>query len=223
MRVNGLIVSLLVFFTAALIYYFDVAGEYSTVYILLKTALQVFLLGWCAYLIISHFYESDSATQKIISIKRKSDHFATLAFYGIIVSIAIFALLYHYGDLFSFDSILISTFLLYFLSQVVQNSYPKVLISKTHIGYSDYASTFIPWEQVRKVKLETQLLTIQTNNSEQRIPLSGMEDISSRELSQELAAEILDGSIASESTSSTLSQLFEHYAKDRGFDLESKA
>jgi len=202
--------------------YWDQNAAFTTVYVILKTAMQVFLLGWCGFLIITHFYESgSSSSRKVIKIRRKSDHFTTLAFYGIIISIAQFALVYHYGDLFGFDSILIATFLLYFLSQVAQNSHPRVMISNTHVGLSDFKSTLIPWDQVQKVRLEPKLLVIKTNKSENSMTLSGMEDISVQELEQELAAEVLDGSIASESTSNTLSQIFAQYAVDRGFDLES--
>jgi len=116
---------------------------------------------------------------------------------------------------------MIAILFLYFLSQINENSYPKILLSNSHIGLSDFHITKIPWGDIQSVLLEPEKLTIQTARLTKSVTLTGLEEFSNEDVERELAAEILDGSVASVGTSHTLSQLLEIYADKKDFNLES--
>jgi len=198
----------------------DRTSNFSELFLGLKTILELYLFFWCAYLIITSFGQS-ADSRKVIKIRKKSEHFNGLALQGIVIALAQLALVNHYDDIFSFNTVMIAVLFLYFLSQITENSYPKVMLSNTHIGVSDFQMTKIPWNEIQSVRLEPQLLTIQTAAITKSVTLSGLEEYSEEDVERELAAEILDGSVASEGTSHTLSQLLTIYAAKKDFDLES--
>ncbi len=198
----------------------DNTSDFSDLFIILKSILELYLFVWCAYLIVTAFGQSEDS-RKVIKIRKKSEHFNGLALQGIVIALAQLALVNHYDDIYSFNTVLIAVLFLYFLSQINENSYPKVMLSNTHIGVSDFQMIKIPWNEIQTVRLEPKKLTIQTADITRSVSLTGLEEFSDDDVERELAAEILDGSVASEGTSHTLSQLLTIYAAKKDFDLES--
>lgn len=201
--------------------FLDPKLKLTEAYLLMKAGLEVFFLIWCGYLIYSQFENSQKNSQKVIKIRRRSDHYVGMTLNGLIIVASHLLLVYHYDNIFSFNTILIAILFLYFNTQILQNSNPRVLLSKTHLGLSDFKATMIPWKSIKKVSLQSQGLVIHTQNSEKYFKLMGNEDYSDTEFKKELDAQILDGSFSSTGASKTLSQLLEKYAKDQGFDLET--
>ncbi len=199
---------------------FDATSDFSRTFIVLKSILELYLFVWCAYLITTAFGQSQES-KKVIKIRKKSKYFNSLALQGIAIVLAQLALVYHYDDIYSFNTVMIAVLFLYFLSQITENSYPKVMLSNTHIGVSDFQMTKIPWNEIQIVRLEPLKLTIQTSSLSKSVSLTGLEEFSNDDVEKELAAEILDGSVASEGTSHTLSQLLKIYADKKDFDLQS--
>ncbi len=194
------------------------SGESNTFFVSLYTlSLEFYLLGISAFFVFKRvlFYRLEGEAS-VIRLIRNSEHQSQLIGQGIILSLLYLLYLYYYRELMSFDSILIAILLLYYLSQVFQNSVPTIYIDNRSFSYDDYFVEDWEWQGVEEIEIKEGILTLTDANKEFKLDFDLIDEVDYYALSQEVERGILDGEFAKDKSSKGLLEVVKNYATKNG-------
>jgi hypothetical protein len=174
-----------------------------------KTALQFFLLGIAAFLVLKRvFFYRVKGNINIIRLVRTSDFQQRLLMLGIL------GYVYRFEKLLSFDTIMIAILLFYFSMQVIEHSRPSIYLDEYSFSYDDYLVTQWPWSELLQIELEDDQLRLVGKDSDFELDFKSIDDIDFVRLDDELQRSVLDGEFSSGLTSDDLIQIIKNHAKE---------
>jgi len=199
----------------------DPNKQFYFLYPWIKTIIECFILGWVAFLVFKQVLKYNRRkTLKTVTFRGKSQWLITMITGGIALTMAHIILVNHYSNVISFDTILVAILLLYFLSQIFSQSQPKLFIYEEGLTIDDFSLTKFEWNNVEKVTLDPEYITIKTNTDDFKLDFSGFDDFDSPQLRVELAANVLDGRFAELDVSENVKETLQQMSADKKFTLE---
>jgi hypothetical protein len=180
-----------------------------------KTALQFFLLGIAAFLVLKRvFFYRVKGNINIIRLVRTSDFQQRLLMLGILATLLFLGYVYRFEKLLSFDTIMIAILLFYFSMQVIEHSRPSIYLDEYSFSYDDYLVTQWPWSELLQIELEDDQLRLVGKDSDFELDFKSIDDIDFVRLDDELQRSVLDGEFSSGLTSDDLIQIIKNHAKE---------
>jgi len=161
-------------------------------------ALQFYLFGVCAYLVLKRviFYRLRGDVN-VVSLSKKSEYQLNLVMQGIVLGLVYLVYIRSYGNLKSVDTILISVLLFYYIAQVFINSNPAI--------YMD--------------QLQNDRLRLISDEKDFELDFTMVDEVDYRKLTSEVELNVLDGEFAKDKTSQSLIEIVENYAKYYGVKI----
>lgn len=218
MKLAQLIVWVLVGLTIALVN-IDRTLEWQGAFMALKVGIEFFLLIFGAYQILKSTQTQTQDFKHIIILKKVSPKFYHLIWMGVVLTIADFVLIEHYGNILSSDTILAAILFFYYFGQILYNNKPSFLLGTNRFVYDDYFPKGWSWASIQNMELDDEQMIIKDARATFRIPLQGADQIDPSQMEVELAAEVLDGSIHFIDDASNFRALIQESAEIHGFPL----
>jgi hypothetical protein len=180
-----------------------------------KTALQFFLLGIAAFLVLKRvFFYRIKGNINIIRLVQTSDFQQRLLMLGIFTTLLFLGYVYRFEKLQSFDTIMIAILLFYFSMQVIEHSRPSIYLDEYSFSYDDYLVTQWPWSELQQIELENDQLRLIGKDSDFELDFKAIDDIDFVRLDDELQRSVLDGEFSSGLSSVDLIQIIKNHARD---------
>lgn len=197
---------------------YDPEGEYFELSQYYMTALKVYLFGMCAYLVLKRviFYRLKGDIN-IISLIKKSDYQNNLLAQGVVLSLLGLGFVKAYGDLRSFDTIVIALLGVYYWAQIWLNSNPTIYLDDNSFSYDDYFIDKWDWENIRRIDMDEEKLRLVSHEKDFELDFELVDEVDYRKLTDEVENNILDGEFGKDKTSKSLVEIVGNYA--RNFDV----
>lgn len=178
-----------------------------------KTILECTLFGISAFLTLKRvFFYRIKGNLEVLRIIKNSEYQSLYTASGVALGIIYLMVVNSYHTLRSFDTVLIAILLLFYLSQLWQNTNPSIYIDNYAFSYDDFFVQQWPWTKMKQISMENGMLTIVSEEGDFQLDFALVDDIDYVKLSGEVEQNILDGSISKTNPSEFLKQIIEEYA-----------
>lgn len=183
-------------------------------------ALQLYLFGVCAYLVLKRviFYKLRGDIN-VVSLSKKSEYQFNLMMQGIVLTLVYLVFVRSYGNLKSVDTFIISVLLAYYVIQILINSNPAIYMDDDSFSYDDYFIDKWNWSDLESIKLENDSLRLISDEKDFELDFTMVDEVDYRKLTTEVELNVLDGEFAKDKTSQSLIEIIENYAKYYGVKI----
>lgn len=180
-------------------------------------ALKFYLFGMCAYLVLKRviFYRL-KGNINIVSLIKKSEYQNNLMAQGIVLALLGLVYVQSYGDLRSFDTIVIALLGVYYWAQIMINSSPTIYLDDNSFSYDDYFIDQWNWSNLQRIDLKDEKIRLISDEKDFEIDFDLVDEVDYKKLTEEVEHNILDGAFGMDKTSKSLVEIVETYAKDFG-------
>ncbi len=183
-------------------------------------ALKSYLFGMCAYLVLKRvIFFRLKGNINIVSLIKKSDYQSNLLAQGIVLALLGLGFVQAYGDLLSYDSVVIILLGIYYWVQVWLNSSPTIYLDDHSFSYDDYFIDKWKWKDLSSIDMNEDKLRLVTQQKDFELDFAIVDEVDYRKLSHEVENNILDGAFASDKTSKSLVEIIESYAKSHDIEM----
>ena len=178
-------------------------------------ALKFYLFGACAYLVLKRviFYRL-KGNINIVSLIKKSDYQVNLLAQGVVLALLGLVFVQAYGDIKSYDSIVIVLLGIYYGVQIWINSSPTIYLDDHSFSYDDYFIDKWNWKDLSSIDMNEKKLRLITQRKDFELDFELVDEVDYRRLTSEVENNILDGEFAMDKTSKSLVEIIESYAKN---------
>ncbi len=200
--------------------YFQPAAPNNRILLVYLTCLQFYLVGISAFLVLKRvaFYRLGGKVDTI-RLTAASSHRMSFIWQGILLSIVCLGIVYFYGELRSFSTLLILLVLFYYLSQVIQNGTPSIYINEKGLTFDDYFIDKWDWRKLQRIELSGGKLRLINREKDFELDFDMIDESDTRHITAELDSAVLDGELARANTSQALVEIVSHYAKKHQLQL----
>ena len=183
-------------------------------------ALQFYLFGVCAYLVLKRviFYRLRGDIN-VVSLSKKSEYQLNLVMQGIVLALVYLVYVRNYGNLKSVDTIIISVLLFYYIAQVFINSNPAIYMDDDSFSYDDYFIDKWNWSDLESIQLQNDSLRLVSEEKDFELDFTMVDEVDYHKLTTEVELNVLDGEFAKDKTSQSLIEIIENYAKYYGVKI----
>ncbi len=181
---------------------------------LYTTVLQLYLLGFTAFLVLKRvFFYRLKGNINIVRMVQTSPWQQGLLLQGLILVLLFLTYLYRFGSLLSFDTVMIGILLFYYGTQVLEHGRPSVYIDDRSFSYDDYLVEEWPWRKIESINLDDEQLRLLAPDGNFELDFASIDEVDIVRLNDELARGVLDGEFASHRTSKSLKDIILNYAQ----------
>ena len=183
-------------------------------------ALQFYMFGVCAYLVLKRviFYRLRGDVN-IVSLSKKSEYQLNLVMQGVVLALVYLVYIRSYGNLKSVDTIIISVLLFYYVAQVFINSHPAIYMDDDSFSYDDYFIDKWNWSDLESIQFQKDSLKLVGDEKDFELDFNMVDEIDYQKLTTEIELNVLDGEFAKDKTSQSLVEIIENYAKYYGVKI----
>ena len=183
-------------------------------------ALKFYLFGMCAYLVLKRviFYRL-KGNINIVSLIKKSDYQSNLLAQGVVLALLGLGFVQAYGDIKSYDSIVIILLGIYYAAQIWINSNPTIYLDDHSFSYDDYFIDKWKWKDLSSIDMNEKKLRLIAQSKDFELDFELVDELDYRRLTSEVENNILDGEFAMDKTSKSLAEIIENYAKNNDIKM----
>lgn len=200
--------------------YLDPLGENRQFYKYYTTLLQLYLLGFSAYLALKWILlQREGRRITVYRLSKKSNYRFTLLLHGVLAGLLFVTLQHKYAELVSTGMLVVFLLLSYYLAQVVLHGTPTVFLTESALVYDHYFISRWPWKEMEAIELGDHELRVRSASEELCIRHIDLEQRLVEELDREVARGVLDGSLSSGSNTREFLELMQEQARKYGVSL----
>lgn len=183
-----------------------------------KTIIELYLFAFTSFMILKRvfFYRLKGNTD-VIRLVKKSDYQSRLFWQGMALALIYLAYnRYYFGTLQHPNSIMIAILALYYLVQITLNSNPSIYIDEQSFSYDDYFVDRWKWRKIETINLDDNKIQFVGNDKAFELNFQTIDEIDYLKLNDEIENSVLDGEFSIESSSKTLVDIVQRYARRNG-------
>ena len=135
---------------------------------------------------------------------------------GVVLALLGMGIVQVYGNLRSFDTIVIALLGVYYWAQIMLNGNPTIYLDDNSFSYDDYFIDKWNWTKIRRIDVDEEKLRLVSDEKDFELDFELVDEVDYRKLTDEVEHNILDGEFGKDKTSKSLVEIIESYANDFG-------